>query len=226
MNDNAVSKTVKDSSMEGNDGQAERNTEDLHATGKIDGALDFNGSSDFITVGYDPNLDFGTGDFSISLWFYPDVALNGLYFDLIDKRSVNDGWAFTYLGQSGSTTGVIWFKILATSRTGSIIIDYQSWHHLVAVRSSGVTTIYIDASADTNTLSQAGDVSNGSDVRMGKRLNRYFNGRIDAVILFNRALSAEEIAYLWNGGNGVEDLAIGRPLVGGSLAAGRRGLAG
>jgi len=226
MNDNTANKTVKDSSREGNDGQAERNTEDLHATGKIDGALDFNGSSDFITVGYDPNLDFGTGDFSISLWFYPDVAQNGWGFDLIDKRSGNDGWAFAYLGQSGNTMGVIWFKILATSRTGSIIIDYQSWHHLVAVRSSGVTTIYIGASADTNTLSQAGDVSNGSDVRMGKRLNQYFNGRIDAVILFNRALSAEEIAYLWNGGNGVEDLAIGRPLVGGSLAAGRRGLAG
>lgn len=226
MNDNAVSKTVKDSSMEGNDGQAERNTEDLHATGKIDGALDFNGSSDFITVGYDPNLDFGTGDFSISLWFNSDVAGSGTGYDIIDKRAANDGWAIAWLGQAGNATGKIWVKVLGTSTTCATAHPYQTWHHLVAVRSSGVTTIYIGASADTNTLSQAGDVSNGSDVRMGKRLNQYFNGRIDAVILFNRALSAEEIAYLWNGGNGVEDLAIGRPLVGGSLAAGRRGLAG
>jgi hypothetical protein len=46
MNDDAATKVVVDSSANGNDGTAQQNTEDINVTGKINGALSFNGTSD------------------------------------------------------------------------------------------------------------------------------------------------------------------------------------
>lgn len=224
MNDNAANKTVKDSSRKDNDGQAEQNTEDLHATGKIDGALDFNGSLDFITVGYDPSLDFGTGDFSIEIWFNTDVAANRQTYGLLGKGDINLGWYIKLKGFAGGI-GKIIYGVRELSETGTIEMGIETWYQVILVRSSGTVTLYVN-NVEDNSKVLAGDVDDSEPLIIGRKSSDYFNGRIDAVILFNRALSAEEIAYLWNGGNGVEDLAIGRPLVGGSLAAGRRGLAG
>ena len=52
MNDNEPNTTVVDSSGNGNYGTAQQDTNGLHTTGKIDGALTFDGSGDFIGTLY------------------------------------------------------------------------------------------------------------------------------------------------------------------------------
>lgn len=53
MNDNAADATVVDSSGNNNNGTAQQNTSALHTTGKIDGALTFNGMNDYVKLTYD-----------------------------------------------------------------------------------------------------------------------------------------------------------------------------
>jgi hypothetical protein len=56
-----------DSSPYGNDGTV---YETAWTTGKINGALSFDGVDDYVDCGNDTSLDFSTEDFSISVWIY------------------------------------------------------------------------------------------------------------------------------------------------------------
>lgn len=227
MNDNAANKTVKDSSRKGNDGQAERNTEDLHATGKIDGALTFNGTSDYINCGHPNDLKFGTGDFSFAIWFKLSVSPQSSYPVLISKGMyyTNGGYLFYIVSNK--------LKVYLDAKgpiDGDTIVNDNSWHLGIVVKEGNDITLYLDSVFDGSDTKTGVDITSDIDVGIGARglpsPNNYFDNTIDVVAIFDAALTEAEIAYLWNGGNGVEDLAIGRPLVGGSLAAGRRGLAG
>ena len=70
MNDNAASTVVLDSSGLGHNGTAMRNTSILHTTGKIDGALTFNGTTDYVNVG---NV-VGSGAYTKIAWVKRDAG--------------------------------------------------------------------------------------------------------------------------------------------------------
>jgi hypothetical protein len=61
---------VVDVSGNGNHGTAQRATHDLYTTGMVNGALAFNGSSDYINCGNDTSLDI-TGSIALSAWINP-----------------------------------------------------------------------------------------------------------------------------------------------------------
>ncbi|GAG77958.1 unnamed protein product, partial [marine sediment metagenome] len=69
MNDNAASTDVVETKA-GRTGTAQQDTQDIDTTGVIDGALTFNGATDFVSVADWPELDFGA--FSIGVWVKPD----------------------------------------------------------------------------------------------------------------------------------------------------------
>jgi hypothetical protein len=68
MNDDAATKVVEDSSSSSNNGNSQQNTEDISVTGKINEALSFNGTSDFITTVADADFDFAGINFTECLW--------------------------------------------------------------------------------------------------------------------------------------------------------------
>jgi len=86
MDDNLATTTVIDEigahngTLNGGD-----NTEDLSTEGHDGLALDFNGLDDYISVSDDAELDFGTGEFSISCWIDTDTDLTDVIGDIINK---------------------------------------------------------------------------------------------------------------------------------------------
>lgn len=100
----------------------------------------------------------------------------------------------------------------ATSEmTGTSDVNDGNWHHfaLVYPTSSSNATLYVDGESEgtpgthgivsTNSKFRIGDgshVSEGSPVVKGGP----FNGDIDDVMIYERALSAEEVELLWNAG--------------------------
>ncbi|GAG55750.1 unnamed protein product, partial [marine sediment metagenome] len=75
MRDDPDTSHVRDSTVNANDGAKKAANEPIVTTaGKIDDAQDFDGTDDRISVPDVDELDFGTGDFTVSLWFKPDVV--------------------------------------------------------------------------------------------------------------------------------------------------------
>jgi hypothetical protein len=70
--------------------------------GMVDGALDFNGISDYVNVPDAPELNFGTGDFSIDAWIRTNST--DTYEVFVDKRDYDTVIGYEFLLYKGKLT--------------------------------------------------------------------------------------------------------------------------
>lgn len=80
-----------------------------------------------------------------------------------------------------------------------------NWHHVVAVFNGTTGTLYVD---NTNRASASMSVGNGATGQIGANNNngsliQFFNGIVDEVGVWNKALSAAEVSELYNSGAGL-----------------------
>jgi hypothetical protein len=83
-------------------------------------------------------------------------------------------------------------------------ISTNQWHHVVATSKKGVfVRIYVDAQLAGETTSFSGDTAHGSSLLyFGRRGDgEFFDGALDEVSLYNRALSSSEVAALYTAGS-------------------------
>ena len=149
-------------------------------------------SSDYLRVPNTTDFDFGTGDFTWSLWVNYETHVNyaGLLFTGISNSEYRLKFQFSgqilYMQNADGDSQV---ADLGTNITGT------GWHHLCLVRSSGTITTYLDGSA-VDTDSRAGNVnSNGNDLLIGKNASSYFDGKMDEIAIWNTALTADQIKF-------------------------------
>jgi len=162
-------------------------------------------SSDYLQVPNTTDFDFGTGDFTWSLWINYETHVN--YSGLLVTGTSNSEYRLKF-----QTSGQILYMQnadgdsqvadLGTNITGT------GWHHLCLVRSSGTITTYLDGSA-VDTDSRTGNVnSNGNDLLIGRNGSSYFNGLIDEVGIWNTALTSTQVESIYDatGTNLTKDL--------------------
>ncbi|MBU0536744.1 MAG: right-handed parallel beta-helix repeat-containing protein, partial [Nanoarchaeota archaeon] len=174
------------------------------------GAYEFDGNGDFINFGNDTELSLGQGagkEWTISLWYYMKDNSKGMH--ILDKASgisANTDYAFLY---SASIDKILW-------GTGSSIGDpcawnsaaappVNQWNHLVGVLSStgsetGSKQFYINGELinDCDYVNKA--PATATNLFIGKHYDgsNLFNGSIDEIRIYNRSLSAHEVALLYN----------------------------
>jgi hypothetical protein len=141
------------------------------------GSLSFDGTGDRLFISDVTNLGFGTGDFTVELWVYFNVAPADTGF----VGSVNNGGMDFVYHSSGSLRigqlGVGWDSIFSpfTPATGT-------WYHIAFTRSGGTARGFVDGvqigSNSTNTVSYApsGGMNIGASNSTGAR---HLNGYID-----------------------------------------------
>ncbi len=211
MNDDADSTTVIDS-MGNYNGTATRNTSDLTATGKINEALEFNGTSDKV-VATGLNLDVDS-DFSGSLWIYPTGA-DGTF---ISSRIDDDNGIRGFWNNDGTISitvkkgGTAYVKSLSGN-------SVNQWHHVCFAWDSSTDTLdmWIDFTAPDGTDGPWFIGDSGTDLTLGARVDDdiYFVGYIDDVRIYNRLLTLEGVEQIYKGGEGTEAEQIaGNHLVG------------
>jgi len=210
MNDNAADKVIADSSGNALNGVSIANTDTMTVAGKINTALEFDGSVDYGRVTDDPLLNFGTGDFAASWWMKTTTAGT---MRLLNKRTGGQGWEIyiatgkncpgCLIGDAGGYT----FNDF-TSYTGNL--RDGNWHYIVInFDRDGKATPYIDNVAYTGfSISlRTGTVSNLQDLAIGiygDWSSDKFKGFLDDIRLYNRLLTADEIKLLYNTGSGTE----------------------
>jgi hypothetical protein len=207
--------TTSDLSGNGNDGTL--NGGPIWVEGKFGGALNFDGSDDHVDCGNPSILDFGTSDFTISAWIKTTNALG----ETIFGNGGDDGGGIRVRLYVEGNPGV---KILVDDDfskydpEGSIAVLDGQWHHIVGMRRRTALRVYIDgvedegatahgestipADYDLSGTSQHNAYIGAQTSNASGNLIKYFGGLIDDVALWSRALTVEEISYLWNGGAG------------------------
>ena len=163
--------------------------------GKLGQALKFNGTSDFVLLGDPPILNFGTGNFSASVWVYPTETDN--FTSIIDFTNNGvGGWAIQDLG------GLNWidFMLPLNARARSQTFTRNIWHHVVAIRNGSTISIYVDGVKGSDNT-DGSDVDTNPNPALGFSFGgRDWSGKLDDVRIYNRALSASEILQLYRMG--------------------------
>ena len=191
--------TAYDASGNGNDGTL---TNDPHWTkGKEGKALQFDGTNDYVNCGNDAGLNIGTHDYSVTAWVKTSEAAN---LRIVSKYNpfnlyVDTNGRFELQLYDGT-----W---LINGQESSSSINDNKWHHVVWVLDrDGNSTFYIDGTQDGTPVDASSfkdtDLSFSDYLYIGVREPTFapFDGNIDEVKIYNRALSAEEVRYHYNKG--------------------------
>lgn len=168
--------------------------------GTIIGALKFDGNDDYVSLGNVLNLD--EKDFTIELWVKTN-SKNNLLISKIGSLaypgwgvgiSVNGHLIGTIHGAQGAEYGT------SSPNDGTVVND-GTWHHIAVVFDrNGNMTRYVDGVVDGSQVDISGEsssVDNIKDFRIAARNHTepsYFEGVIDEVRVYNRALSVTEIS--------------------------------
>ncbi|MEZ4156368.1 MAG: LamG domain-containing protein [Candidatus Paceibacterota bacterium] len=181
--------TVTDQSGNGNTGTL-TGTPDW-VNGHRGTALDFNGSSDYVDT---PAQDFG-GPVTIALWVY-----RGPY--------VTERMAFGQFGSIDLRETSTQLRFITPDLSDTLIgtnVSIGEWTHLAFTYDSGTgqKIIYKNGSVAGTETSITGEIDGGtSNFQIGARGdgNQHFNGKVDEFRIYDRALSATEVAALYNAG--------------------------
>jgi hypothetical protein len=181
------------------------------APGMVGEAFSFDGAeANFVEIPNSSELN-PSGAFSVDGWFYIDPAANaGKIATLVAKTegSTNNGWAL-YFDDRWSTKSLKF--VLGTILELPNAIPAANWYHIAGVFDPSPTPnskLYING-APVASVNSGGAQPNGLTVRIGAmhwtdayhQGNDRLNGKADEVEFFNRALTAEEVAAIYNAGS-------------------------
>jgi formylglycine-generating enzyme required for sulfatase activity len=193
---------VKDESGNGNDGEVHGATATIDRFGNPARAYFFDGVKAFVDLGDRDVFDFGTSDFSLSLWVKTDGVQRNNY--LLAKYSLPSLPAYG-IGFGLNTESYVFIGDgldgLASEGRGTSSLDDGQWHHFaVSFDRDEVLNILIDGknSFDTNISINRGDISNSINLLIGKMDSTYYSGAIDDIRIYNRALSEAEVKAFYD----------------------------
>lgn len=175
-------------------------------TGKINNGLELFGSSDgsvssFIEVPSSPDFDFGSGDFTYSLW----AIMNNTtyYFSLIDT------------GYSSTDSLLLEFSVSNTLKIiinaapvyeKSFVADTSEWTHVVVRRISGKMEVFIN-NISLGEEPFTGNVGCPADFVIGKFFGggENLDGKLDEIGVWKgHGLTNDEISILYNAGSALQ----------------------
>jgi hypothetical protein len=167
--------------------------------GKFGNALSFDGVNDWVTVADANALDLTTA-MTLEAWVFPTAIGSGSWRNVIIKERPNGEVYNLYANTTGNIPQVYVVRAAQTGTplgaSGVTAVPLNVWTHLAATYDGTTLRLYVNGTqAGTQAVSGALVVSTGALRIGGNNLwGEFFQGRIDEVRIYNRALTAAEIA--------------------------------
>jgi hypothetical protein len=165
--------------------------------GQASSAYSFNGTSSRIEFS-SPPLNQGS-NWTISAWVRVNTfSQEGIpVYVGFDNGTSSDGFGFG-LNNSASLLGFSASTPQGYVPSGQSFTNTSQWHHVVILRSNnGPFTFYLNGVQSINNGPPPSFAP--TDFTIGSQNGvRYFNGAIDDVRIYNRAISSNEVAQLFN----------------------------
>ena len=193
--DDGTGTTVADSYTNKLDGEVASGVPEW-VEGKFDGALEFKGS-DMVTIPDNDLLDLTS--FTIAAWI-KSPATTGRWHVIAAKEARNPtGRNYGIFGHVNN--GSIHYSFTSggwKSFDAPTNVTDGAWHHVAATYQRPNFKLYIDGELDAETAPDADPESNDAPLYIGgcDIGNYWMTGVIDEVVLYDRALSPEELSEL------------------------------
>ncbi|NIM47334.1 MAG: hypothetical protein GTN40_04225 [Candidatus Aenigmarchaeota archaeon] len=160
--------------------------------------LDFDGDNDYVRITDNPDLE-GMDQLTIGLWFRLNQSVSSGLKYLTRKKVSSNPWysyqlyitatntvAFQITNESGESSGYI----------GSSVLDVDSWYHVTGTYDGSTVKIYLNGTL-SDSISFTGKIfgapTNDDLLISYDYTEESFNGTIDEVRIWNRALNETEI---------------------------------
>lgn len=186
------------------------------------GALSFSaGSSQYVTLGTPAALDI-TGNISITAWINPTTlpTSNGEIFAIVSKGYTSGSDTAQYILRFVQDSGTVYLQC-GTYNAGTIGVLYAyggaittggGWYNIACLYNGTAWKLYI-AGSEVDSVNGSSPQSSSEPIIIGGTIDdgspsQYFDGEIDDVRIYNRAITPTEITDMANqtesaGGTGV-----------------------
>ena len=163
------------------------------ASGKIGNAAVFDGSN-YLDVSM-ASLPQGSQDRTISLWF--NSSKTGSQVPLYYGNASEGELVLFYIDQN-----TVIVSPYGDGLASSEQLSDGNWHHILFETNNQTWLLYIDGVLKDSQYRSTS--TNGTALTIGSGSDGNVEGQIDAVGIWNRALSNAEVAELYNNGTGLE----------------------
>ena len=158
----------------------------------------FDGQDDYIEIADGSGLDFGTGPFTLSVWIKTNAmttAGTGRDDVLAKGEPTISGFSVSLQNNRAALMTGNSLELMGTTT-----LNDNEWHHIAGIRNAthGVF-LYVDGQQE-NSGTNSEDVNVGSDLILGRHgvsVESFFDGSMDDIRIYNRALSEEEVLALY-----------------------------
>ena len=173
------------------------------APGEVGQAFSFDGSSGFVSIPDSPSLDSFSDSITIEAWIRSGkLTSNPGWEGLVCKG--NSSWRL--MGTSESSTVYVAFNGVSPNELfGTRNVNDEQWHHVAATYDGSTISIYVDGTLDVSEPASGSIIQTSDGLTIGDNAGQtglFWNGLIDEVSLYNRALSVDEIAAIYAAGEG------------------------
>jgi hypothetical protein len=184
---------VVDSSGSGNNGTVANGT--WTSSGRFGSAIVFNGTSTLVTVPDNTSLDLTTG-MTLEAWVYPTVQPTG-WRSIVLKEQPGNVLYYLHAGSSSQNRPATGVYAAGGERIlfGGTRLAAATWTHLAATYDGANQRLFVNG-VQVASRAQTGPIgTSASPLRVGGNgiWGEFFNGRIDEVRVYNRALTQAEI---------------------------------
>jgi hypothetical protein len=180
-----------------------------NGSGAVGKGLSLDGTGDYVSIPHNSSLNPSGNEITISVW----VKWNGSG-TTISRRwgwivmKGNDQYAANGYGiLQDYDSDAIYFRASGSenyagyARTNFVI---NRWYHLVGVRTNTTAYLYVDGVLKSSRAVTPSAFVSSNPLHFGQASyqmhTQYFNGYMDEVAIWNRALTSQEVTNLYNTG--------------------------
>jgi len=177
-------------------------------TGYFGNAVSFDGTNGYVKIADAPSLNITQGTWEA--WIKFDVLPSVAKHPMNPLAKANQYWIHgSFKDMDSLTTDAIVVKICVDgkrycAKTGSDFIDVDVWYHVAGTYDGQTLNLYVNGALVDSNEDPSGNIDFKSyimAVGTWSTLTDYFQGAIDEVRIWDRALTDAEIAYNYSLGN-------------------------
>jgi len=165
--------------------------------GKIGGALEFNGAGDLVDIPGTDSLNFnGKSELTAAAWINVQGHSGSCCDPIVAQRDIA-GWALRYDQRDGGAE--IEFIVQPGwvgdgANFGAPVPETGEWHYVTGVLTGDQLLVYVDGELESEIAFGPGAIASaGTKTEIAGALDGFFMGIIDEVVIYEKALSEEEV---------------------------------
>lgn len=166
-------------------------------TGNTNSALQLNGANQYVSVPSTESLDSPVEEVTVALWFNYTSAYNG-WITPLTKTNTRDVADRQYGFGINENTGRAY---LTTYYVGAHEFQPNTWYHAVITVTESEYHFYINGELIESGIPEDPIIQNNQPLEIGREepvVTEFYNGLLDDIRIYSRALSVEEVGLVMN----------------------------